>query len=174
MPKTITKPAGAKLPASIRRLSHELKSRAVAAWRTWAQTIAAGGDCPPARDVVDTAILLKIDNPAARLQADADAIEEVAKYEAAAELCRRTVAEKLAEFGGQLPKLQAAMEAARADHQRLAAILDEVQAGCSEHFWTTAAHRTRAAHPLIWPEASPTRIERGDEDDDALEMEVQK
>jgi len=77
MPKTLTKtarqidaaPTGDAVTLSV--------PEAVARWRRWAEQIAAGEDPPAARDILDTAGLLSIENPGVALNADADVLANV-------------------------------------------------------------------------------------------------
>lgn len=167
MPATKPKPA-ASLPARIESLEREMKAEALARWRSWAEAIAAGHDSPPARDVLEASQVLAIDNPAARLQADADALVELRTFERAEALCRSTVAEKLAPWG-RIEKLRAAAAAARAEADRLAAELDQIESGCSVSHWTTAAFSLKRRHPLLWPELATTHAD--DAEDDAVILE---
>ena len=169
MPKTMTKRGSAaesvpatstsKLPARIQALAAELRAEALANWRKWSQTIADGGDAPAAREVFEAAQILKIDNPASQLQADADALAELASYKRAAALCRRSVSDKLMPYGGNAEALRAKAEALKAESDRLFAELDSVLGGCSEPHWTTASHHLKRRHPLLWPELQPVREE---------------
>ena len=153
---TKTKTA-ATLPARIESLTAEMRAEALANWRRWAEAIAAGHDAPAAREVLEAAQILKIDAPAATLQADADALAELKRYEAAQDLCRRTVAEKLEPWGGRVEKLRAAAVAAKAEADRLAGELDQIEGGCSMSHWTVAAHALKKQHPTLWPELQPVR-----------------
>lgn len=155
---TVTRKQSAEtLPARIESLAAELRVEALTRWRSWAQAIADGHDAPAARDVLEVAQVLAIDAPAARLQADADALAELKRFEAAEQLCRRTAAEKLSAYGGRVEKLRAAFETAKAEADRLAAELDAVTSGCSESHWTVAAHSLKRKHGLLWPELQPNR-----------------
>lgn len=154
-----------RLSATIRQRDRQLKAEAMQSWRRWAQQVADGGECPAAREVIEVAAILGIDNAAANLQADADAIAQYDQAQQNAAMCRKTVASKLVPFGGSAEKLAAAVEAAKAEHARLAAILDEVQSGCSESFWTSHAHRLSTTHPRIWPGATPPAAVHDDHDD---------
>jgi hypothetical protein len=149
-----------KLPARIAALAAELREEALADWRAWAQQIADGGDAPAAREVIEAARILKVDNPASQLQADADAIGELASYSRAAALCRQSVADKLVPYAGNIETLRAKAESLRAESDRLLAELELVSSGCSEPYWTSASHHLKRRHPLLWPELQPQRAEQ--------------
>jgi hypothetical protein len=157
-----------RLSATIREQDRQLKAEALKTWQRWATDLAAGGDCPSAREVIDVAAILGVDNAAAQLQADADAIAEFDQAERNIALCRKAVADKLQPFGGRVEKLEAAVQAAKSEHARLAAILDEVHGGASESFWTARITRLKRQTSRIWPEAALPVIHH----DDEIETEV--
>jgi hypothetical protein len=152
-----------RLSATIRDRDRQLKAEALKTWQRWAQEITDGGDCPSAREVIDVAAILGVDNAAAQLQADADAIAEFDQAERNIALCRKAVADKLEPFGGRVDKLEAAVQAAKSEHARLAAILDEVHGGASESFWTASVSRLKTAHRRIWSEAAPPEVDHDDD-----------
>lgn len=157
MPKAVSVRRTATLPNRIHALAAEMRSTALANWRRWSQTIADGGDAPAARDVLEAAQILKIDNPASQLQADANALTELASIDRAAAICRRTVVEKLAQYGGSIDEIESRLAAAKAEVVRLAEDLEAISSGCSESYWTTARHQLQRRHGFLWPELQPVR-----------------
>lgn len=155
---TATKPKPVtSLPASIEALHAEMRAEGLARWRAWAKQIAEGGNPPSARDLLEVGAILEVDTPAERLQADADALAELATFERSAESCRRAVAEKLEPFGGRIERLRAKLAATKAEVEQLAATLQDVEHGCSEPHWTSAIHHLKRRHERLFPEMQPPR-----------------
>jgi hypothetical protein len=149
------KPATATI---LREYVAEMKAQALASWRSWCQAIADGGDAPPVGDLLQVAQALKIDNPAAQLQADADALAELVTINRAAAQCRQTVADVIKPYG-TVTALERKIEAAKAEVARLTADLDTIAGGASESYWNWAAHQVRSRHTLLFPDYAIVRDE---------------
>lgn len=160
MPAT-TKPkksATASIPERLREYAAEMKAEALTRWRGWCQAIADGGDAPPVGELLEVAAALKIDNAPSQLQADADALAELAGIDRAAAMCRQTVADVMKPYG-TVAALERKLDAARAEVTRLAADLDTINSGATESYWTTARHHLKRRHTLLWPEYEIVRSE---------------
>lgn len=70
-------------------------------WAAWAATLADGGDPPLPLELLEAGALLRVDHPAAALEADADAIREVRQLEAWADAGRIHTEQLLAPYGGE-------------------------------------------------------------------------
>jgi hypothetical protein len=153
-----TKPTTATIPERLREYAAEMNAQALARWRGWCQVIADGGDAPAVGDLLEVAQSLKIDNPPAELQADADAVAELAKIDRAAAQCRQVVADALKPYG-TVAALERKIEAAKAEAARLTADLDMITGGGSESYWTWAAHQVRKKATRLFPEYKIVRDE---------------
>lgn len=120
-------------------------------WAEWVHTMAAGGDEPTAADVVETAIALQIPDPGERLSADVDIVRAVAAAERTVATCEADRAALLQPFDGSLEKLRAAVAAAKAEHDRLAAIARPFDEWPNEWFAKSEANRLRQSRPDLFP-----------------------
>jgi hypothetical protein len=101
-----------------------ITARHRASWRTWAHDIAAGKPEPTANDVVEVAIALGIEDPAGDLERDAEIIRQVHAAERTVSRCQRDRADLLGQFGGSAENIRVAIAAAKAEVDRLTALLD--------------------------------------------------
>lgn len=120
-------------------------------WRQWAADLADGKPEPTAADVVEAAAHLGIADPAEQLEHDSAIIREVRAAEATVERCEASRVERLAPFDGDVEKVRAAIDAAKAEVARLAEILDNAT---WPHGWTykARADRLRRDNPHLFTE----------------------
>jgi len=150
--KTTTTKTKKLTPAeSIRRVNKQLTAQASADWRTWAIALANGEGAPDGRDLMAAAAALTIDDPAAALHDDAEAITEARMAAANVELCKATTDKLLAPWDGSLDKLEAAIAEAKREVERLTEIHGNAAGGCSRSFWVNMLHKAHVSHPRIWP-----------------------
>jgi len=135
---------------SLRRVSKQLTAQASADWRTWAIAIANGESAPDGRDLLAAAAALGIDDPAVAIQADADAILEARVAARNAAACKQTAVEMLAPFGGDPDKVLQAIEAAKAEVERLNGIYLNACDDCGAAYYRATVHRCRIKHPRVW------------------------
>jgi hypothetical protein len=148
---TKTKPKPATPAESLRNLNDDIRAGAAADWKRWAVALADGQGAPDGRELVNVAAALKIQDPANQLQAAADAIIEVRTATRGVAICEQTVADLLAPYGGDLAKLLAAVDAAKAEVERLQGIAYTVGNAANRGFYTSMAHHARLRHPNVWP-----------------------
>jgi hypothetical protein len=142
-----------KSPAeAIRDIGRDMRTQAAADWRRWAIALADGEGAPDGRELVNVAAALKIIDPANELQAAADAILEVRVMQRGLADCERHMVEILDPFGGQLAKLLAAVEAAKAELERLQGIAYTVGNAGGRSYYTSTIHQARLRHPHVWPD----------------------
>jgi hypothetical protein len=96
------------------RMIREARGR----WRGWAAAIADGGDWPSPRDILESGVILGLAEPAAALEADADALRTLAQVEKNIVAIEAAGVEALAPWGG-LAGLEAAIVQAKAEATRL-------------------------------------------------------
>jgi hypothetical protein len=158
MPTTATKPKPKAETAaqSLARLNQQLRNQSIADWQRWAVQIADGGSPPDGRELLAAASALGIDDPAAALEDDSAAIFEAraaARNEAA---CEAVYAEMIAPFGGDPDKILAAIEAARAEVERLQAVYRNAIDQCGASYYRSRVHNVRVNHTRIWPDYANT------------------
>lgn len=156
MAATKPKPKTETTALTLARLNRQLRDQATADWRRWAADIATGGSPPDMREMLAAAQALGIDDPAAALHDDSEAIAEVRRATENLKLCQRTTDELLEPWGGSLAKLEAAVAAAKREVERLTEILGRAADGCSRSYWVDTAHHARLKHPRIWPSYAAT------------------
>jgi hypothetical protein len=136
---------------SITEKFQQLRDESQRAWHDWAYDIAAGKPSPHPRSLLEVAAVLGIDSPAEALESDADAIREVARLKKQAADLADDLRAKLKPWGGDLSKLDAAINAAAAEEKRLRGVR-------STWDWTAAesvaddAEQLRRAHPRVFQE----------------------
>ena len=136
---------------SITEKFQQLRDESLRAWFDWAHEIAAGKPAPHPRSLLEVAAVLQIDAPAEALQADADAIREVARLKKQAADLADDLRAKLKPWGGDLSRLDAAINAAATEEKRLRGVR-------STWDWTAAesvaddAQQLRRAHPRVFQE----------------------
>ena len=157
--KTKSKPAS---PAtSLARLNRELLHQAAADWRRWAIDVADGKGAPDARELLQAAAALSIQDPATALQDDSDAIVEARAAARNAAACEKTAAEMLAPFGGDPDAVLRAIDTAKAEVERLKAIYQNACDQCGASYHRSVLHHARVKHPRIWPNYSDTGFAEG-------------
>jgi hypothetical protein len=123
-------------------------------WRSWAAAIAAGGDWPAPRDILEAGALLGLAEPAAALEADAATLTEMSQAEKNIELCRDTAAAALAPFGGSAEGLADAVAAAQAEVERLKSLYQQWADGGSTQFWKNRLHNLRRGADRLFAEGA--------------------
>lgn len=118
-------------------------------WRQWVEDMADNKSLPQPLDVIETAGALGIDNAAAALANDVQALQELRSVERAIVSCRTDRAEKLKPWSGSIAKLRAAENAKRAEWQALHDLADSIDGNSSESFWSTERDRIIRKHPRI-------------------------
>lgn len=150
-----TKPTPKKKPATpaeaIRDIGRDISAQAAADWKRWAIALADGEGAPDGRELVTVAAALRIIDPANELQAAGDAIVEVRTMQRGLADCERHMVEILAPFGGSLDKLLAAVDAAKAELERLEGLAYTVGNGANRGYYTGTLHSIRQRHPNLWP-----------------------
>ena len=121
-------------------------------WRAWAAAIAAGGDWPAPRDILEAGAILGLAEPAAALEADAATLTEMSQAEKNIELCQETAAAALAPFGGSAEGLADAVAAAQAEVERLKALYQTWGDGGSTQFWKNRLHNLRRGADRLFAE----------------------
>jgi hypothetical protein len=155
---TATKKKSASPATSLARLNHELLHQAAADWRRWAIDIADGKSAPDARELLQAAAALSIQDPATALQDDSDAIVEARAAARNAAACEKTATETLAPFGGDPDAVLRAIEAAKLEVERLQTIYRDVCDDCGAAYWRSVVHRKRVGHPRVWPNYNDSGI----------------
>jgi hypothetical protein len=134
---TTTTRRGSDMPTTLAQKLNgqldEIHAANVATWRAMAKSLAEG-NAPRPRDLLEVAAALEIDNPGPALEADAAAMHDRLRCDAAIQLCRDKVVEQLKPFGGRVETLRAAAEKADVEAKRLRELLDDATA-CHESFW---------------------------------------
>ena len=154
--KTKSKPAS---PAtSLARLNRELLHQAAADWRRWAIDVADGKGAPDARELLQAAAALSIQDPATALQDDSDAIVEARAAARNAAACEKTAAEMLAPFGGDPDAVLRAIDTAKLEIERLQGIYRDVCDDCGAAYWRSVVHRKRVGHQRVWPNYNDSGI----------------
>jgi hypothetical protein len=123
-------------------------------WAAWARALAAGEAEPTAADVCEAAAHLKIEDPAAQLETDAQIVREVAAAERTTALCEAARAAALQPYDGSLEKLRAAVAAAKLEFERLAAIERPFDEWPVEWHQRSVADRLRRSRPDLFTEES--------------------
>lgn len=124
-PKPKTTPAEdeiREIPARLRAAHRKSLRDALTKWRSWALAAANNGTVPDPGELLTVATLLRIPSPAAALAEDAKAITDERKWAAQRERDKAHGAELLAPWGGDLSKLDADIDAAKREVERLQAI----------------------------------------------------
>jgi hypothetical protein len=152
--KTKTKPENAT--QSLAKLNCQLQEQATADWRRWAVQIASGDSLPDMRELVSAASALGIDDPAAAMQDDSEAVAEVRRAAKNIALCQQTADTLLEPWGGSLDKLDAAIVSAQRELERLKEIRGRAADGCSRCYWVDLKHNVCRKHPRLWPEYTVT------------------
>jgi hypothetical protein len=149
---TNTKSKKPKTPAeSLRNMKHDIVAEAAADWRRWAVALADDEGAPDGRELMAVAAALQIQDPVNELRAAADAIIEVRVANRGAAACEQALAEMLAPFGGDYQKLNAAVEAAKAEVDRLKDIAYTVYNQCNIFHYRSMVHQARMRHKWLWP-----------------------
>ncbi len=133
------------------RMIREARGR----WRAWAAAIAAGGDWPAPRDILEAGAILGLAEPAAALEADAATLCEIAQAERNVESSRDAAAAALAPFNGTAEGLADAVAAARAEVERLKAIYEAWYDGGSVRYWQDRINSLRRGAGRLFAEAAP-------------------
>ena len=128
-----------------------ITARHRASWRQWAIDIASGKPEPTAADVVEVAIALGIEDPAGDLERDADIVREVIAAGKTAAACERERQELLRPFGGDPENIRVAIDAAKAEVERLTALYDAATWPGEWHI-KAEADRLRHSRPDLFPE----------------------
>jgi hypothetical protein len=123
-------------------------------WREWVHALAEGKGEPTAADVVEAALHLKISDPGEQLEADASIVREVHDAERTITICEADRATALQPFDGSLDKLRAAVAAAKAEYDRLAAIERPFNEWPVEWSQRSTADRLRRSRPDLFTEES--------------------
>jgi len=129
----------------------QLRDESLRAWREWAHAIAAGKATPHPRSLLEVAGVLEIDSPAEALEADAGAIREVDRLARQAVELADDLRSKLKPWGGELSKLDAAINAAAAELKRLRAVRATWDWTCAENV-ADDAEQLRRAHSRVFQE----------------------
>jgi hypothetical protein len=132
------------------RMIREARGR----WRAWAAAIAAGGDWPAPRDILEAGAILGLAEPAAALEADAATLTEMSQAEKNIELCRDTAAAALAPFGGSAEGLADAVAAAQAEVERLKALYEAWYDGGSVRYWQDRINSLRRGADRLFAEGA--------------------
>jgi hypothetical protein len=141
------------------KLRKQMAAQAASNWQKWAIAVADdAGDFPPVADLLAAARELGVDDAVAALRADADAIVEARVAARNAATCKATAVEMLAPFGGDPDKVLQAIEAAKAEVERLKAIYLNACDDCGASFYRSTVHRCRINHPRVWPNYNDTGI----------------
>jgi cytochrome c556 len=156
MPATATKKKSASPATSLARLNHELLHQAAADWRRWAIAVADGEGAPDARELLQAAAALSIQDPATALQDDSDAIVEARAAARIAADCEKNAAEMLAPFGGDPDAVLRAIDTAKAEVERLQAIYRDACDDCGAAHYRATLHRARVKASRIWPDYNLT------------------
>jgi hypothetical protein len=152
MPATTTKKTRNTIRSQAAILRREIAATAAADWRRWAIDLAEGGAGPAAAELMTAGAALAIDDPAAAIEADAQAIVDARQYTINVAKSEAAVAEKIAAFGS-VDGISEALTKAKAEVARLEALLSEVADGCSAWYWRSLLHQLRSRHARIWPDA---------------------
>lgn len=139
------------LKSAVGKKLKAIAARHRANWRQWAHDIANGRPEPTANDIVEVAIALGIEDPAGDLERDAEIIREVAAAEKTTAVCERDRAELLRQFGGDAENIRAAIDVAKAEVERLTAILDRAT-WPAEWAVRAEASRLRNSRPDLFSE----------------------
>ena len=136
---------------SITEKFQQLRDESHRAWYDWAHAIAAGKPAPHPRSLLEVAAVLEIGSPAEAIEADADAIREVARLEKAAIVLAEDLRTKLKPWGGELAKLDAAINAAAQELRRLQGVRSSWDWTCAESV-ADDAEQLRKAHARVFQE----------------------
>ena len=154
-----TKTKTASPEQQLAKLRKQMATQAASSWQKWAIAVADdAGEFPPVADLLAAARELGIDDAVAALRADADAIVEARVAARTAAACKQTATEKLAPFGGDPDKVLQAIDAAKAEVERLQAIYRDACDDCGAAYWRSVVHRCRVKHPRVWPNYNDTGI----------------
>jgi hypothetical protein len=152
---TTAAPTPKKKPATpaeaIRDIGRDIRTQAAADWKRWAIALADGEGAPDGRDLVAAAAALKIIDPANELQAAADAIIEHRVMLNGLAAVERHLVELLEPYGGKYENLLAAVDAAKAELERLQGLAYTVGNGANRGYYTGTLHSIRQRHPNLWP-----------------------
>ncbi|MEI7929289.1 MAG: hypothetical protein WCH40_12120 [Verrucomicrobiales bacterium] len=136
---------------SITQKFQQLRDESHRAWYDWAHEIASGKPAPHPRALLEVAAVLEIDAAAEALQADADAIREAARLEKAAIALAEDLRNKLKPWGGELSKLDTAINAAAQELRRLQGVRSSWDWTCAESV-ADDAEQLRKAHARVFQE----------------------
>lgn len=132
------------IPNRIRTAHAAMVREALRTWRRWAAEAATDGTIPSPAELISTAAILGIRDAGTALEDDAAALREHAIATRAAAGCEAAVAEAV-EPWGTIETLQAAIEAAERELERLRGVRDYVVCGGSHAYWSfrlSDIHRT--------------------------------
>lgn len=146
-------PATAKpAPQSkLRDLRDRMRIEAADRWRAWAKDIAAGGQPPLPRDILEAGALLGIEQPGEALEHDAEAINELTRAEENIEMCAATGAEALKPWGGKPERLAAALQEKKLELQRMQELFNTWCDGGPGSFWRSRVHDIKRKHTRLFP-----------------------
>jgi hypothetical protein len=137
-------------PASLREKFASLETKAIRSWRQAAADIAAGGQAPAPEEVLRLGAILRIQSPGEALDADAEAIRNMAKIEARIARDTRECAAMVEPWGGDRDRLLAEI---KATEERLANMKRCLLAGFAPGSdWFKPREQLRRANPRVFPQ----------------------
>jgi hypothetical protein len=134
-------------PATLRDKFAALEAEALRSWRQYAADLAAGSRAPNPEEVLRIGAILRINNPASALEADAGAIAEDRRLADRVDRQRRESAALLEPWGGEVSRLRDEI----ADLKKRAAELEQkARSAASGCYWEGPRSRLRLQNPRIF------------------------
>jgi hypothetical protein len=134
-------------PATLRDKFAALEAEALRSWRQYAADLAAGSRAPNPEEVLRIGAILRIDNPAAALGADAAAIAEDRRLADRIERDRREAAILLQPWGGEVARLRDEIADLKARASALEQKARAASGGCP---WDGPRARLQRENPRVF------------------------
>ncbi len=138
---------------AIKQAFQEMQANALRQWRQWAAELAAGGDPPPAIEILEAGAVLEIPSAMQALEDDATALREAGRLRERAQVVKDQLDRPLREAGGA-QAVRDRLDELRAEVRRLENLVG------GHHFagWSAVLSQVREIerkHPRVFPEPAP-------------------